>query len=1252
MLPPLLLIIVVVGLSPAVLSQSPGRVFVGTSENDTTQLYSFNENFLPNGLVIPVYITLFNETTGEPIDYTSDVLVTCELIPSEELGFSEAVFQIERVTAGPPSPDPIFLTVGFDTVVPGRPVVVQCWGQSDVIGAELPQFTKVNSMSDNYAFEIRPPGTINVFNPLIIIPNKPLSMYNTGDFLLELSDNPLSNVSVECHLNVTGIDKPLNVAFWPLPRIIPVDQQRFMMAYNVTAKGNAVPFYCTANSVSAGDYVQFITATSTGDTSVITIAEGLVSMFPVATTLKTTTMNAFLVLNDVPVIETILYCTIQTVNSTDEANDIAADETCIGPDLPPPVTNPPFVTVDENDTQTTRLPTAAPTTPVPSGTRDPGTGTPIPPTTAPVTNQTGEWKLEETEFIFQADASIFQTLTMYRTTSVSDFTEEIIVTRCCAPENRNSKSPQFVNASATMMTVAYNTPSFPINWTAATTLENINVQTTIQNPGFVNIAPCPCDLRQGACDTDCCCDSLCTADQLTTFTCIPGVEGGYPAPPARYNCDVRYPLQEDWFPILCVQFDNTGFLGYFYMNKTLLRTQSDINDILLEYSSPFSFEFDPSQVPQGFETDYTEGASVKTGLPRDTTSVSYDVGTNYRLTLPTRTWTGNCVWTSPVQFLVNDNQDCVRFMKENICTNESPLNALNYAQSSLWSGQTGAEVLRQQGSQIITETNVNYHCADDVPEYTSKYLKSTDSLDDVMPPDEVFLFDYTLPVDADGETECNFSPSTGAFVCVNQTEAVQPVPVPFPPRCSFDDGFTRPPAPVYDDSTNICYNAVVEVDYDFVWSGQEILYLNATVVLADIPLETVKTANITVRYTDSEEINNQTVRVPRVNITEEVQTFTTEFTQVFTTNFASYPSVVEQNETSVENLTESRTGQYMRSGNPGYDYNLPVISGVEVINDTTGAFIYFNANDSHRLSLWEPNTAGLCTNAGRQIATFGQNSMTSCILRLSAAELDDCDNLRKLILNRQDNMMPSGFISIGGDPNRYNPNDWTQVFREDISYLFNVTEEVTPTTDINVTETTGTNSPVTDTTTTAATTTEETTTFDPFSVLLEPELIYPYLDSLNGRCMNVTSGITATIMYAEVGLVNSIPIYQIVGAKIEYTLSNWTMYCAGSLGGACYGNESYVEQDGTIKIQPFMLSTAVNYIKVPAQAPTPMTEYEERNYVPAYICQYDSCWRELFYPWTKYNLGDQETYALVMGLLFLIYGIGLVLILRPISRWG
>ena len=47
-------------------------MFIGADVNDTTSLYSFNENY--NDAAIPVFVGVFNETSGEELpDYSQEV---------------------------------------------------------------------------------------------------------------------------------------------------------------------------------------------------------------------------------------------------------------------------------------------------------------------------------------------------------------------------------------------------------------------------------------------------------------------------------------------------------------------------------------------------------------------------------------------------------------------------------------------------------------------------------------------------------------------------------------------------------------------------------------------------------------------------------------------------------------------------------------------------------------------------------------------------------------------------------------------------------------------------------------------------------------------------------------------------------------------------------------------------------------------------------------------------------------------------
>ena len=281
-------------------------------------------------------------------------------------------------------------------------------------------------------------------------------------------------------------------------------------------------------------------------------------------------------------------------------------------------------------------------------------------------------------------------------------------------------------------------------------------------------------------------------------------------------------------------------------------------------------------------------SSVATGLRKKANTNDYHIGSNYRLTLPQPVWSGQCVWTAPVQYLIDSSSVCPQYMTEDLCTEKSPLNAQLYAQSSRWSDPCRGPVVMARGNQkIVTNTDVNYLCAD--AEQANQYIRSTQTINDVMPPNEVKLFGE--PHDNYNLTGCVFDPMLLTYVCPDQ-EFVDTSPTP-PSRCNesmIDDGYTKPPVP--ELIGGVCHNAVVDMLYNFTWSGSTILLLNATVVLGDIPIQ---------------------------QVTPDGTTENSVLTQRFQSTFIHFYEPLEVNDTSSENDTETLKpeGQYSRSGNPG-----------------------------------------------------------------------------------------------------------------------------------------------------------------------------------------------------------------------------------------------------------------------------------------------------------------------------------------------
>ncbi len=220
-------------------------------------------------------------------------------------------------------------------------------------------------------------------------------------------------------------------------------------------------------------------------------------------------------------------------------------------------------------------------------------------------------------------------------------------------------------------------------------------------------------------------------------------------------------------------------------------------------------------------------------------------------------------------------------------------------------------VLSEHGSKEIATTYIDYLCTDDL----SGYVRSLQTISDVRPTTKKYKFAYDIP--AGEESSCEFDGLTGAYVChVVPVVGAQPPSVSQPSRCVWDDGYMQPPLPVYNETTNTCENAVVDVFYNFTWQGSEVLYLNATVVLGDVPIQTEYVQNITVQYT---EIVDGT-EVTTVNHTEELVQVDTIITQTF--NVRYFPVYIEFNNTNNvtddDNITDFfTTERYQRSGNPG-----------------------------------------------------------------------------------------------------------------------------------------------------------------------------------------------------------------------------------------------------------------------------------------------------------------------------------------------
>ncbi|XP_021349867.1 tectonic-2-like isoform X2 [Mizuhopecten yessoensis] len=710
-------------------------------------------------------------------------------------------------------------------------------------------------------------------------------------------------------------------------------------------------------------------------------------------------------------------------------------------------------------------------------------------------------------------------------------TEYVVVTCCTTSGSLGLTDAVFVEVSLT--------PNVTLDWSKATVKTAINDARKYQNPAYVDVAPCPCDLTFNLCDINCCCDTDCSDVMKKSFSsCIPGLYGGQSAPIPEYDCDSTHPLKDDWFPMMCVYREYNALLGYFYANSLSIRASQKFDEKIAgeEFYSYKEEELKTSPVSS---TAYMSGSSVT--VTQDETSQQFSVP----LVLPHRVLSGQCAMASPVRYLEDDKSDCLLDLNQASCSVDGSFNALFYVESSSTRSPSCPKLFVVRGSNgveaaTVAVTSVNYHCTTDF----AGYLKNTTTLLPTRPTNST-TFNYTLPNLSDQDS-CGNDITTDFNVIATSTSDETPLP----PRCSFDDGYTRPPTPSYNSVTSFCDNTVLEVRYKFYWSGSQIVRLNATVIMGEVPANSVVT-----------------------------QKYSTEFVH-------SFSGLTNNTQDDYQGLGTS----FDRSGWPGYSKGKPLLTG-SAMTLSDGAF-YVNQNTSRQHALWSTDVNGLCYNAGRRSILFGENSITSCDIYLTAAELfGDCEDLRKLLINRLNNLMAADRIGRFGNNNPYDSTHWTTVLRGNLSY---VCERPVNMTDADV-----------------------------------------IARESSGMCTDVVTGINLEVMYAETGKSNNQPIYEVIGSFVSYTNITLNMTCGTSGDSACQGTG----------VQAFPIHSSVNFVKVSAQTPPRIDRWLE--FYDESICSKDTCWDELLYPLSSAYDGDSKQFALAMVLVLILFILGYLMLVRP-----
>ena len=303
--------------------------------------------------------------------------------------------------------------------------------------------------------------------------------------------------------------------------------------------------------------------------------------------------------------------------------------------------------------------------------------------------------------------------------------------------------------------------------------------------------PCVCDEVPGRCDTNCCCDPDCQPHQLRAFnaSCRPDLGQHH-----SFNCSRNSSIFDSAFHnFLCIQTSNTAFLGDYHDVPAKIETLYDYDQVKSERKSETTFEArEPRREVENNTGHYKVGVSIKT---------IYDAteGIVGKLSLPAQSLLGSCV-SSPVRFLQDSQSVCTRPINPEVCltAKNSHLDHQMFLMSSpvIASEANFAQVLSENNFLFPAETVTNYYLTTRL----DKYL--TEDGPGERPQPSGAPENFTVLAEKLSEYEVSESIfQTEEFSSYDKVQSVAHL----------------------DPARLHCNNLVLEVKYEFFWSGTEIL---------------------------------------------------------------------------------------------------------------------------------------------------------------------------------------------------------------------------------------------------------------------------------------------------------------------------------------------------------------------------------------------------------------------------------------------
>ncbi|XP_027432620.2 tectonic-2 isoform X3 [Zalophus californianus] len=140
--------------------------------------------------------------------------------------------------------------------------------------------------------------------------------------------------------------------------------------------------------------------------------------------------------------------------------------------------------------------------------------------------------------------------------------------------------------------------------------------------------------------------------------------------------------------------------------------------------------------------------------------------------------------------------------------------------------------------------------------------------------------------------------------------------------------------------------------------------------------------------------------------------------------------------------------------------------------------------------------------------------------------------------------------------------------------------------------------------------------------------------SVNGICVDIPARLHIRILISDAGAVEGITQQEIVGIETRFSTVNWQFQC----GLTC--------ED---KADLFPVSASVQFIKIPARLPRPLTRFQI-NFTEYDCNRNEVCWPQLLYPLTRYYQGEAYSQCVAKSLLLVSFLVLAAFLSNPWTR--